>query len=200
MPRKKAGLSLYVFCAVLFTTGGASLYAADKIYKTTDEYGVPLYSNIPPGPGAEEVDVPQLSIIPPPGSDEPMRDPMQPPLELAQDTTRENERPRSGNIYKLSIVRPEQDEVVQVAGTPLQVQLNLEPPLDVAAGHRIEIVVDGEVSAETSQTRVSLPGLDRGEHRLSVRVVNDRDEVVQSTNAVAFFAQQPVIFPGNADR
>ncbi len=198
MPSKKTGWNAYVVCAVLAVSVPATMYAAEKIYKTTDEYGVPLYTN-QPEEGAVAVDMPELSVIPAPVYDEStMQDPMRPDLELAEDTTREAATPRRGNIYNLSIVQPENNETVSIAGATVQVELNLEPPLNVAAGHRIQIIVDGAVSTETRQTRISLPGLDRGEHQLLAVVVNDRDEVVQSTNTVTFYAQQHVVFPDSA--
>lgn len=201
MRRKKAGWNAYAFYVIMGSAAPAYMYAADKIYKSVDEYGVPVYSNTPPRPGAEAVDVPGLSIIPPPERDTSiMRDPMRPPLELAEDTSREMERGITGNNYNLRIVDPRHDEIVPVAGATVQVELALEPPLDVEAGHRIEIVVDGAVSQVTRETEVSLPGLDRGAHQLRARVVNDRDEVVQSSNTITFYAQQPVVFPNSAGR
>jgi hypothetical protein len=196
MSRKKTGWNAYVVCTFFAVSVPATMHAADRIYKTTDEYGIPEYSNTQE-PGSVVVDVPEISVIPAPQpyDESTMRDPMQPPLELAQDTTRQEVRQRSGNIYNLQIVKPENNETVSIAGATVQVELALDPPLDVAAGHRIQVVVDGVVSTETRQTRISLPGLDRGGHQLEVRVVNDRDEVVQSTNAITFFAQQPVVFP-----
>lgn len=201
MPRKKAGWGVYAFYAIIWSAAPAYMYAADKIYKTTDEYGVPFYSNLPPGPGAKAIDMPELSIIPPPERDrDTLSDPMRPPLELAADTTREAERRIVGNNYKLDIVSPRHNENVPIAGNVVQVQLALEPPLDVEAGHRIEIVVDGAVSQVARDTEVSLPGLDRGSHQLMARIVNDLDEVVQSTNPITFHAQQPVVFPNSAGR
>jgi hypothetical protein len=206
MPRKKAGWNAYAFWIVLgiwlsSSLYAAAIYAADKIYKTTDEYGATLYSNVAPGPDAEEVDVPQLSIIPPPEYDEEsMQDPMRPPLELAQDTSQETRKTRSGNIYKLDIVQPENNQTVPIAGSTVQVELDMQPPLDVTAGHRIEIVVDGVVSKETRDTRVSLPGLDRGAHQVMARIVNDTDDVVQSTRTVNFYAQQEVVSPNSTVR
>lgn len=201
MPRKKAGWVAYAFYAIMWSSAPAYMYAADKIYKTTDEYGVPVYSNTPPGPDAKAIDMPELSIIPPPERDrEALRDPMQPPLELAQDTTRETERRIIGNNYKLDIVSPRHNETVPIDGNIVQVELDLQPPLDVGAGHRIEIVVDGAVSQVTRETEISLPGLDRGSHLLIARIVNDLDEVVQSTRPITFHAQQPVTFPNSAGR
>lgn len=204
MPRKKAGWNAYAFYVIMFGLAPAYMCAADKIYKTTDEYGVPLYTNIPQEPGAQAIDVPELSIIPPPERDAAaMRDPMRPPLELAADTSRETERSaagNSGNNYNLSIVSPRPNETVPIAGSAVQVDLALQPPLDVEAGHRIEIIVDGAVSHVTRDTELSLPGLDRGSHQLSARIVNDLDEVVQSSNTVTFHAQQPVVFPNSAGR
>jgi hypothetical protein len=201
MPRKRAGWGVYVFYTVMWAAAPAYMYAADKIYKSTDEYGVPLYSNTPPAPGAEAIDMPGLSIIPPPGRDrENLRDPMRPPLELAADTTRETQGSAVGNNYKLVIVSPRDDETVPIAGNVVRVELALEPPLDVDAGHRIEIVVNGAVSRVTRDMEVSLPGLDRGSHQLMARVVNNLDEVVQSTNTITFHAQQPAVLPNSAGR
>lgn len=201
MPRKKAGWNAYAFWLVLGVWLSTSLYAADKIYKSIDESGVPLYSNTPPEPGAVAIDVPEISIIPAPDyADAPMRDPMRPPLELAQDMSQETRKTGNGNIYNLDIVQPENNQTVPIAGSIVQVELDMQPPLDVAAGHRIEIVVDGVVSKETRETRVSLPGLDRGSHQVMARIVNDRDEVVQSTKTVTFYAQQSAVSPNSAVR
>ncbi len=197
--------TIYAVSVALLVTAHIGLRAEEKIYKTVDELGVTTYTNVQPAPGVEAIDMPAISVIPARELGPlPMQDPMRPQnelLQLSENTFSETGRAeRRGNIYNLEIVKPEQNETVSITGSAVEVELELQPPLDVAAGHRIEIVVDGAVSTETRDTEVSLPGLDRGTHQLTARIVNDTDEVVQSTNTVTFYAQQPVVFPNSAVR
>jgi hypothetical protein len=195
MRKKKAGWNAYAFYVIMWGMAPAYMYAAEKIYKTTDEYGATLYTNTPPGPGAQAIDVPELSVIPPRELDDSaLEDPMRPQLQLAEDTTRQEENIPVGNNYNLDIVNPRQNETVPITGSIVQLVLSLDPPLDVDAGHRIEVVVDGAVSYVTRDTRVSLPGLDRGSHQLTAQVVNDEGDVLQSTQTVTFYAQQPTVY------
>jgi hypothetical protein len=197
--------TIYAVCTALLVITHYAARAEEKIYKTVDEFGVTTYTNVQPAPGVKAIDMPDISVIPARDLGPiPMRDPMQPqnePLQLSENTFRETrQNDRRGNIYNLDIVKPEHNETVSITGSTVQVKLDLQPPLDVAAGHRIEIVVDGTVSTETRDTEVSLPGLDRGSHQLMARIVNDTGEVVQSTNTITFHAQQPVVFPNSAGR
>ncbi|HEX5055597.1 MAG TPA: DUF4124 domain-containing protein [Gammaproteobacteria bacterium] len=196
MRKKKAGWNAYAFYVIMCGSAPAYMYAAEKIYKTTDEYGVPLYTNTPPGPGAKAIDMPELSVIPPPEQDESaMEDPMRPQMQLAEDTTqREESAAVVGNNYNLDILNPRQNETVPINGSIVQLVLSVDPPLDVDAGHRIEVIVDGAVSYVTRDTRISLPGLDRGSHQLMAQVVNDDGDVLQNTKTITFYAQQAAAY------
>jgi hypothetical protein len=201
--------TIYAVCTALLLVTHHTARAEEKIYKTVDDLGVTTYTNIQPSPGVKAIDMPAISVIPARNlGPMPMRDPMRPqnePLQLSGNTFQETGRndtrnDRRGNIYNLSIARPQHNETVQIAGSPVEVELDLQPSLDVAAGHRIEIVVDGAVSREVRDTEISLAGLDRGSHQLMARIVTDTGEVVESTNTVTFYAQQPVVFPNSAGR
>jgi hypothetical protein len=201
--------TIYAVCTTLLVATHYGVRAEEKIYKTVDADGVTTYTNVQPAPGVEAIDMPDISIIPARElGPMPMRDPMRPldgQMQLSENTFQEtgrndNRNDRRGNIYNLSIARPRHNETVQIAGSPVEVELELQPPLDVAAGHRIEIVVDGTVSKEARDTEISLAGLDRGSHQLMARIVTDTGEVVESTNTVTFHAQQPVVFPNSAGR
>jgi hypothetical protein len=197
--------TIYAVCAALLVVTHSAARAEEKIYKTVDRDGVTTYTNVQPAPGVEAIDMPDISVIPARElGPRPMRDPMRPqnePLQLSENTFRETGQvDRRGSIYNLDILKPAHNETVSITGSAVEVELDLQPALDVAAGHRIEIVVDGAVGTETRDTEVSLPGLDRGSHQLMARIVTDTGEVVQSTNTITFYAQQPVVFPNSAGR
>jgi hypothetical protein len=193
--------TIYAICTALLVVTHYAARAEDKIYKSVDELGVTTYSNVQPAPGVEAIDMPDISVIPARDvSTMPMRDPMQ-PLQLSENTFRESKQEDRGrNIYNVFILKPEHNDTVPITGSAFEVELDVQPPLDVEAGHRIEIILDGAVTTETQDTEVRLPGLDRGSHQLMARVVTDSDEVVRSSDTITFYAQQPVVSQNNAER
>ncbi|HEY3488472.1 MAG TPA: DUF4124 domain-containing protein [Gammaproteobacteria bacterium] len=197
---------LYAMFAALLLTAPDPTPAREIIYKTTDENGEITYTNIPLDDAEAEkieiVDMPEISIIPASRVSEfaGMSDPMRPADYQEESPFFSETENGNGNFYTLSIAQPEHNTAVPITGAAVQVELAVEPPLDVAAGHRIEILVDGAISTKTRETSLSLPGLDRGAHQLQARIVNDQNEVVQTTNTVTFFALQPTVFPHSSAR
>lgn len=82
----------------------------------------------------------------------------------------------------LMLLAPADGETVRHNAGDVDVAVVVEPPLDVAAGHRLAVVLDGrELPLRSIGTRFVVPGIDRGEHRLRVVVAaSDGTRLIQS--------------------
>lgn len=147
--------------------------AGAEIYRWVDEDGDVHYGDRPPK-GAERVEeLPQLQGMQPvaiPEEDEP------PPVEPAPPPQVRIERPE-----------PEQTFRDPRGRVPAAVALSAE----LAPGQLLVYRLDGRpVGEPTRSPRMRLESVARGEHRLSVAVVEDGEEIARS-DTVTFFVQPP---------
>lgn len=73
----------------------------------------------------------------------------------------------------------------------VRVELELAPPLQLRAGHRLQLTLDGKPFPElwSSQSGV-LSGVDRGEHRLQAHVVAGDGSRIASSEPLVFHLWQ----------
>lgn len=145
--------------------------AAAEIYRWVDEDGVVHYSDRPAA-DAEKVELPDLQRM----------DTVSAPVE-AQDTEAETTTP------EVRIEAPESEQTFRDPRGLVPVAVSLSR--DLAPGQRLVYYLDGEAVGEPTRNRsLQLEGVTRGEHRLSVAVTADGEEIARST-PVTFFMHQP---------
>jgi len=144
-----------------------------KIYKSTDAEGNVIYSDSP-RPGAVEIEVPTepAGIVPvPPG---------QLPPKSASAT----------EYGSLIIVSPANNAVLSDPEGNVSVSLVLEPALKTGRGDSIRLRLDGrQLSTSYTDSEISIPNVERGEHLLQADVVNGAGKVL-ITSAPVNFSQQ----------
>lgn len=96
---------------------------------------------------------------------------------------------RSAAPYaRLAITQPAPEETVHDNTGKVQVALDIEPPLDAAAGDRIRVRVDGKMRPErwTAQ-RFALTGIDRGAHTLQAVITDGADRPLIRSDVLTFY-------------
>jgi hypothetical protein len=182
--RMSGGLGLYI-AAVLFAVLLAPFsVSAAPVYKWVGPGGKVTYSD-KPVPGAKRVDLPPISVYKPP--------PAPPtPSAVAAPGTPEPPAPTPGSYYRrVAIVTPSPDATLWNTAYTVNVDVLVEPPLNVAAGHRLVAVLDGKpVGEPQAQTHFTLQDVFRGAHTLQVSVQDAKGSLLISSPPVTFYIHQ----------
>ena len=152
-----------------------SAAAADTIYRQVDEQGRVIYSDQPTA-DAEPVDLPPANTAPA----------VQPSAPATAD-----HGPPAREVYRSLAIR-EPGGIIPNGLAGATVRVDLEPEL--RSGHRLQVLLDGELIASGDPSGIVLPQLPRGSHSLEVRVV--------SRQQVLIAAQQDIFvyWPGGGRR
>ncbi len=159
-----------------------STASAVTVWRWVDQNGVVHYSDRPVD-GAERLELSGAQTFSAP-----------PPIAATTPAaSRTSTPPQQAVPYRrFDIVSPAQQETLWNIGGTLDVQLELEPPLQ--AGHRLDVYVDGErrhLGATTLQ--ITIPEMARGVHTLQGVVIDESGAELLRTLAVTFMVQQTSI-------
>ena len=102
----------------------------------------------------------------------------------------------------LSIVAPANEETIHDNSGTVNVEVSIEPELQVRQGHQLRISLDGvPVATLPAVQRYALLDVERGTHVLSAAVI-DRDggELISSTSVTFYMWQASQLFPQRPDR
>ncbi len=158
------------------------LVAAATVYRWTDAQGVVHYAD-QPVPGARAVDLPPLKTYQP-GEAKPT-----PPVMTGEV----RKKPAPPAYYRtLKIIQPQPESTFHDNEGTLTVRVQLEPALDVAAGHKLVIYLDGKDVYRGTSTQTTLTDLTRGAHMLYAEVMSGERKLV-SSDAISFYLQQTSI-------
>lgn len=153
--------------------------AAEEIYRWSNEDGGVTYSDQPPPPQADGNRIkpemlPRLQVIPA------ITAPSEPPaIEPAV-----NDLTKTYQIF--SVAQPLGQSAVRANDGDLTVVLNVQPGLWVAAGHNIQLYLDGKPAAQGAQTSFQLTNLDRGSHSIRAEILDQNGQSLVSTDTVSF--------------
>ena len=151
------------------------LVSAGEFYKWVDKMGVVHYSD-KPFPNAEVLSLPDPVYTPAEASDPEGKD--------AADT---------GTGYsKFSLAQPEQGETIRSNQGMVNCSFFLTPGL--RSGHKIVVTVDGQkLKEKLASTQFSLKDISLGTHTLKADIVDDKDQILVSTNVVSFHLRKQAI-------
>jgi hypothetical protein len=166
-------LRIFVFASMFSVL--MSVYSA-QIYRSIDEKGILRFSDRKSGP-AQRVELETPAIVSVPNH---VRNPFDSTLPDEKNST-------ETAIYKsLSIVTP--DDGATVRNTQeIVVRITLEPKMVAGIGHKVVLYLNSEPYVfASSETSVTLSGLERGEHVLQA--------VVLDSNQVELIRATPIVF------
>ena len=149
-----------------------ALPAAAQIYKYTDANGNTAYSNQPPdGVQAQPVELPPLNRVEPQAPSAP------------QAPTAEQPQPPRNAYEVLELAGLPTDEALRANNGTFTVNVLIKPRLQPP--HQLRLVLDDEPYGQPSNVPVlQLVNIDRGEHRLAVKVIDGQTVIQQSPPAV----------------
>lgn len=196
-----AGLAL-----TLGLSAAGSAEAATRIYRTVDENGNVVFTDVPPRPDepGQAVELNEGSSFTPP--------PTPAPEPTAEDGSRMsleqwlgNEAPPSDeeaagpvSYQSLEIASPANDEGLRDNAGTVTVNARLQPRLDV--GHAMQVLLDGEVRQTGQTSSFQLINVDRGTHSVQVRVVDANGNILIASAPTTFHLQRRSVLQQPANR
>ncbi|MBM7061091.1 DUF4124 domain-containing protein [Pseudomonas sp. UL073] len=167
-------MRLLVACLMLALT----LPASAQIYKYTDSNGNTVFTNQPPqGVKTQAVDLPPANTVQ-----------MQAPSPAAKGGSTASNADSQAPYQTLRLINIPDEAALRANNGTFSVDVELSPPLQ--GNHRLRLLLDGQpYGAPSAMPRLQLESIDRGEHSLSVQVLNG-DQVVQQSNTETFTVQR----------
>lgn len=141
--------------------------SATQVYKSIAPDGSVEYSD-QPGPDASPLQIPPSPTLAPlPKAQNPS--PPSPPSPASQASE------PSVQYQAVEIVSPQQDAAIRQNAGRLTLQVKVEPGLDVQAGDRLAVRMDGSLLAgRFTGDQLTLSNVDRGTHQVVVEVVDSK--------------------------
>ncbi len=159
-----------------------------EIYKTVNEDGNVVYTDVPPKDSSAAMDVDRGNTYTPPSPVTPNT----PAQERTDDATlvevvveQDDKQPAVTSYMELSITAPGHDQAVRENAGNLTITVTSIPALDATLGHQVQILLDGQ-NAATGGVTLSLTNVDRGTHALTARIIDANGEVLISSTPVTF--------------
>lgn len=149
------------------------------IYKTVTKSGEVIYSDTPTK-GAERVRLPKLPIYTPPPLPKFVASPAKQPVK---------------SLYNnMTFTEPENDATVRNNLGLVQVSIELDPPLMVQRGHKIQFYLDDKpYGIPVESTAIGFSNIMRGTHSVSAAVIDKEGNSVMSASAVTFHMHRETI-------
>jgi hypothetical protein len=157
----------------------AAALGGAEVFRWVDAEGQVHYSDRP-SEGADRV---VLDIVPPSSSPAVASStPGRTPSKAGNET--------APGYEALTIQAPRQDETLWNIEGRLDVAVAPQPALQ--AGHRIQLLLDGQTAAELEPgvTRARLPDVYRGQHTLLARIQDEFGTTLKQSDPVSFYVQQ----------
>jgi hypothetical protein len=155
-------------------------FATAGVYKWIAPDGSVVYTD-QPLKGAKRLAVPAWYPPPPPPVAPPIRGPIVPAMP----------EPHIG-YADISVEKPSAGQYVREEGEGIKVAVQVKPRLHVKRGHRIQLLLDGEVRGNAlPATTQRITDVDRGPHSVAAQVVAPDGNVLIQSPPVNFFYQRP---------
>lgn len=182
----RAVFGVLLLCAALIST---TAEANSRIYKTVDENGNVVFTDVPPRPDqqGEEVQLTSPSSFTPPPAARQQRS-LEDWLGTADDPAADGEEETASPYRMLQVASPQDDEGLRDNAGNVTVAANVEPALQ--PDHVMQVYLDGELAQSGRTTTFQLSNLDRGTHNLELRIVNARGETLISSPSSVFHLQR----------
>lgn len=153
-----------------------SLGCHAAIYKTTDAAGNVSYSD-KPKPNASNVELPPINTTP--AYQAPAPEPTRPP------------QPNQP-AYTLQITSPASGTQMLADQSDLEVSIELTPEL--RPGDLLQVLLDGEYwGSSSTDTPLQVNDIPRGEHQLSVAVINENGSVITTSTPITIINFHPSV-------
>ena len=167
--------SIALIALIALTAAFATEAYAQKIYKTVDKDGNVVFTDVPPSDDTGAVELEQYNTFTPPPPPAAAPDSQQ---ANAKDAAAEDSAEPQTRYGKISIIAPAYDESVRQNAGSVNVSVNISPQLNTSAGHRLQILLDGKIMAESGSSNAVLENVDHGTHEITAQVINAEGQVL----------------------
>lgn len=165
-------LTLTLLLCSIFTSS-----AVAEMYKWVDQDGNISYSDQPPFKGAQKLDAPALTTVPPANVPEKKPEPS-----AADNKAKDKKTP---SYTYLKITAPEDDATIRNNEGNFSLSITIKPALNTKLGHYLSVLMDGKtVQDKIYVNSASLNNIDRGTHRISVAVKNDKGKILHKSKGI----------------
>ena len=163
---------------------------ANKVYKTVDKDGNVVFTDQPPEPGAEPLEMRGLSIVEFQKSDPP-KAVRATPDDLNEDGQVTDLRTLRRGYRDFRLVQPTSEQTF--VGTENIATFAWETQYELQEGMNVVLAINGQRMPGTTQQVVASPRLDRGEHEVTAQLIDARGRVIASADPVTFFIRQNTV-------
>lgn len=155
--------------------------AADSIYRTTDAEGNVVFTDAPNASSrpAEQIEIQRTNTVEPPTS--------APPPDSSTFETPEEE---AAQPYTVTITNPADETSFPMGPGNFSVSVRVSPALQKYQG--LQLFVDGEAwGSPQRDTLWDLTNVFRGQHDITVAVVNNAGETIAMSDPVRVYVHRP---------
>lgn len=175
LPLLVAGLLL----ATLWAPGAAY---TSEVYRTVDEHGNVMFTDQAPQDDAQAEELDEINVGQPIQVRE-RREERDGPDDEGEGADEDADAAYDG----VEIVFPPAEEATRRVTGEVPVRVSLQPDdAELATGHRVRILVDGESAGEAPATEVMVGPLIPGPHRLRAEVVTAEGETIVRSAEIRF--------------
>lgn len=161
--------------------------AATQIYRTVDESGTVVFSDVPPPPnrGGEAVELRAPNTFAPAATRE---GGLSVEEWLAGRDRQTDAEAADARYQSLRVAYPPHDANIRENAGNVMVTAEIQP--DLKPGHQLQLYLDGNLMQAASTPQIQLQNVDRGTHTLELRVVDDRGEILMASDPSVFHLQR----------
>lgn len=152
---------------------------ADSIYRTTDAEGNVVFTDAPPANStpADRVDIQQVNTV-------------EPPQDLGLPPPKSAEEKAGIDSYNVTIISPENETSFPTGPGNFSVRVRVNPSLKKYEG--LQLFMDGQPwGAVQRDTMWDLTNVFRGQHDLTVGVINNAGQTLAMSEPVRVFVHRP---------
>lgn len=152
--------------------------AVAEIYKTVDKEGRVTYSDVPPPKGnVKPIELKTINTTPPP-SDMPIR--------LSPNNTQQ----QANQTYEVLMTAPANGTTLMVNERSVTMSINLNQGLQ--EGDALVYKIDGNELIKTTELSFTLEEPPRGEHSLSVEVIDSEGNILAQSDTTTIMVMRPL--------
>ena len=170
-------IKILLVALLIFSLGTPVYSSSAKIYVWRNELGVLVYSDTP-RPGAEEVKTPKGNIIKSPSNIE---------TQVLDIQTK-----KIVEEYQVEINHPKDNSTIRDNTGSVYISGSIKPIFK--RGLKIQLMVDDKPHLKPqSHTMFSLRNIDRGEHQIKMKLLNEKGKVIALSKAITFYMHRTSI-------
>jgi hypothetical protein len=170
--------SVTAICLLLCLT--LSTLSNAEVYKTVDKYGRVTFSDVPPpNADAKPIELKPVNTLPPITSNS------------GNTVIGNSSNMQSPPKYELQITAPENGTTLMANERSVTVSINLNQ--DLHEGDLLAYKIDGDTIEKTAEHSITLNEPPRGEHAITVEVVDSDEKSLAQSDAVTLLVMRPLV-------